>query len=236
MVMHMSHLWDNWGRLTDVVVHGAGSQVRPGLEMDDDARKAFIGAMHTIASTLAEDVAEHYDLSRFKRLLDIGGASGTYTLAFLKRNSAMTAVLFDLPTVVPLARERLSAEGILDRVQLVQGDFYRDPLPRGCDLALLSAIIHQNSPSENRSLYAKIHEALDPGGTLLIRDHIMDHERTAPPDGAMFALNMLVNTRGGDTYTFEEVRQTLVEAGFTDIAQVRSGERMDCLVEAKKPL
>jgi hypothetical protein len=134
-----------------------------------------------------------------------------------------------------MAGKRLAEEGIENRVDLVVGDFYKDELPKGCDLVLLSAIIHQNSPEENLDLYSKIHNALEPGGTVLIRDHIMDESRTQPPAGAMFAINMLVNTRGGDTYTFEEVKEGLEKAGFADVKQVRSGEGMDCLVEGRKP-
>jgi SAM-dependent methyltransferase len=147
----------------------------------------------------------------------------------------MTGVLFDLKRVIPMARERLRAEGLLRRVKFVPGDFYTDELPYGCDLALLSAIIHQNSPAENLTLFRKIRRALEPGGALLIRDHIMDESRTTPPAGALFALNMLVNTDGGDTYTFPEVRKGLERAGFVDVRLLRIGERMDCLVEARKP-
>ncbi|MEN6487148.1 MAG: methyltransferase [Syntrophobacteraceae bacterium] len=235
MVMHMNDLWNSWSRLTDVVQHGPESQAKPGLEMDEENRKAFIGAMHVVARTLSEDIASGYDLSGFQKLLDIGGGSGTYTIAFLKKNPAMRAVLFDLPNVIPLAEARMASEGLSGRVDFVRGDFYRDALPSGCDLALLSAIIHQNSPAENVTLYSKIHDALAPGGVLLIRDHIMDEERTHPPEGALFALNMLVNTRGGDTYTFDEVRDNLLAAGFVKPAVVRTGEHMDCLVEAVKP-
>ena len=134
-----------------------------------------------------------------------------------------------------MARERLLSDGLLVRVELIAGDFYHDDLPGGCDLALLSAIIHQNSPEQNLELYRKAYRALDPGGMLLIRDHIMDESRTWPPEGAMFAINMLVNTRGGDTYTFQEVEQGLKEAGFTNVRLVRSGERMDCVIGAVRP-
>jgi len=134
-----------------------------------------------------------------------------------------------------MARERLSSEGLLDRVELVTGDFYSDALPGGCDLALLSAIIHQNSRQQNRELFRKTCRSLKPGGTLLIRDHIMNEQRTYPPEGALFAINMLVNTQGGDTYTFHEVTQDLKEAGFTNAKLIRSGERMDCIVTALKP-
>jgi hypothetical protein len=108
-------------------------------------------------------------------------------------------------------------------------------LPTGCDLALLSAIIHQNSPEENLSLYGKVFRALEKGGAILIRDHIMDEDRTKPPTGAFFAINMLVNTHGGDTYSFREVKDGLKTAGFIDVKLLRTGEKMDCLVEAKKP-
>jgi len=117
----------------------------------------------------------------------------------------------------------------------VAGDFYKDVLPQGCDLALLSAIIHQSSPQENLSLYRKIYQALEPGGAVLIRDHIMNESRTRPPAGALFAINMLVHTTGGDTYTFGEIKASLEQAGFQDVKLVRSGELMDCLAEGRKP-
>ncbi len=202
--------------------------------MDPESRQAFIGAMHVIGRRLSEDVARSLNLSGFKQLLDIGGGSGTYTRAFLKSNPQLKAVLFDLNDVIPMAKERLSSAGFLGRTELVPGDFYHDELPKGCDVALLSAIIHQNSPGQNLELYSKAFRALEPGGMLIIRDHIMDKPRTWPPEGAMFAINMLVNTRGGDTYTFEEVEKELKEAGFRNVELVRSGERMDCIVTAKK--
>ena len=190
--------------------------------------------MHVVGKDLAEEIAKDYDLSPYKKLLDIGGASGTYTMAFLSQNPAMRAVIFDFAPVLALAKKRLSEAGFQDRVELVAGDFYQDELPGGCDLALLSAIIHQNSPEQNIALYKKIYRALVPGGVVLIRDHIMDDSRTRPPAGAMFALNMLVNTSAGDTYTFREVKETLEAAGFGDVEQVRTGERMDCLVQGRK--
>jgi SAM-dependent methyltransferase len=235
MLLHMKRLWETWSGLTDIVKHGPDSESKPPVPMDMDVRKAFIGAMHAIGRNLSEDIAASLDLSGYRALLDIGGASGTYTLAFLRRNPQLRGVLFDLADVIGMARERLSAEGFLDRVELVPGDFYTDELPKGCDLALLSAIIHQNGYKQNVELFAKIYRVLAPGGMLLIRDHIMDEERTFPPQGALFAVNMLVNTRAGDTYTFKEVREALGQAGFKDARLLRSGEKMDCVVGAVKP-
>jgi len=234
MVLHMNYVWDRWSGLTEIVKTGIPAEKKPGIVMDDESWKSFIDAMHVAGLEISQKIADEYDLSRFTRLLDIGGASGTYTIAFLQHNPSMTAVIFDLQNVIQMAKERIAAEGLSERVELVAGDFYKDELPKGCDLALLSAIIHQNNPHENLNLYIKIFKALKPGGTLLIRDHIMDSSRTKPPAGAMFAINMLVNT-GGDTYTFEEVKEGLEKAGFTNVKQVRYGVNMDCLVEGRKP-
>ncbi|SPF37014.1 O-methyltransferase, family 2 [Syntrophobacter sp. SbD1] len=236
MLLHMNSLWGSWSDLTKVVKEGSGLGMSARKPMDLDSRREFIGAMHVVGRTLSEEIAGSLDLSGWRKLLDIGGGSGTYTISLLKRNPELQAVLFDLKDVIEMARERLSAEGLLERVELIPGDFYTGDLPKGCDLALLSAIIHQNSPLQNLELYRKVYRSLSPGGMLLIRDHIMSEDRTLPPEGALFAINMLVNTRGGDTYTFEDVAQGLKQAGFVDPGLIRSGERMDCVVSAIKPV
>lgn len=234
MVQHQCLLWKNWSHLTEAVRHGF-NPYRSEITSSPNAQKAFIQAMHVIARSLAQDIVASYDASWARKLLDIGCASGTYTVAFLKAYPQMKAVLFDFPSVIPYAQHRISEEGLSDRVSYVSGDFYTDELPKGCDFALLSAIVHQNSPEENIELFKKIHRALEPGGRLLIRDHVMSEDRTWPPGGTVFALNMLVMTPAGDTYTFSELHQFLTEAGFENIRLVRSGPKMDCLVEAKKP-
>ncbi len=234
MILHMNELWETWGRLTDTVKEGENLRRTPIPEKPHHLQEAFIGAMHVAGRGLSLEIADAYDLSGFRNFIDIGGGSGTYTIAFLRKNSYLRAALFDLPKVVRMAEARLESEGLLDRVTLYKGNFYNDDLPKGFDLALLSAIIHQNSREQNRMLFKKIHRSLTPGGVLLIRDHIMDDSRTYPPGGTIFALNMLVGTEGGDTYTFAEVNSDLESSGFKQIEQVRSGVKMDCLVEARK--
>jgi ubiquinone/menaquinone biosynthesis C-methylase UbiE len=236
MIKHMNAIWNNWSRLTDVIKKGTNSYLEPVVDSESEKdRNAFIGAMHVAARRISTKIAGAYDLSSFKKLLDIGGGSGAYTIAFLEKNPQLNAVIFDLKGVIPIAKEKVDENNFQDRVHFVAGDFYVDDLPSGCDIALLSAIIHQNSPQQNVELYRKIYHALDPGGTLIIRDHIMDESRTNPPAGALFALNMLVNTQAGDTYTFREVKDTLKTAGFAEVKLALSGREMDCLVEAIKP-
>jgi ubiquinone/menaquinone biosynthesis C-methylase UbiE len=235
MVLHMVHLWRTWSDLTEIVREGSGKQYKTGLKFSEKDWKSFVGAMHVAARVLSLEIAEAYDASQCKRLLDVGGASGTYAIAFLRKNPFMKAIIFDLEDVIPMAEERIRDEGLSDRVEFIAGDFYENELPTGCDFALLSAIIHQNSPEENMILYGKIFRALEKGGTILIRDHIMNEDRTKPPAGTLFAINMLVNTRGGDTFSFREVKDGLENSGFRDVKLLRTGDKMDCLVEARKP-
>lgn len=182
MVHHMAHLWPRWSRLTGVAsgVESSRTDAGPSMEKKKEEMEAFIGAMHNIASSLAPKVVAAVDPGKAKFLLDVGGASGTYTLAFLQAVPRMKATLFDKPEVVEIARQRLGQAGVLDRVTLAGGDFYRDELPSGHDLAFVSAIIHQNSLEQNLDLYGKIHRSLVPGGRIIIRDHIMESDRIRP--------------------------------------------------------
>ena len=109
--------------------------------------------------------------------------------------------------------------GLADRVALVAGDYDRDDLGSGFDLVFLSAIIHSNSPDGNRALIRRGVAALNPTGRLVIQDFIVDEARTGPPFGVLFALNMLVGTAAGDTYTESEARQWMTEAGLSGVVR-----------------
>ena len=235
MILHAVHLWESWSDLTPIV-KGTGLGAAPvNSARDADELCAFIGAMHVVGMSLAQEIVTAIQPGQARNLIDVGGASGTYTIAFLKAAPEMKATLFDRPAVIQIARERLAETRMLDRVHLVTGDFYEDELPSGHDLALLSAIIHQNSPMRNVELFRKVLHAMIPGGRMIIRDHVMEHSRIEPKDGAIFAVNMLVNTVGGSTYTFDEIRNWLEEAGFASVRFLKTGKRMDALVEAFKP-
>jgi predicted O-methyltransferase YrrM len=232
LVRHSASQWRRWSELTDIV----RGTVQPGTAMrtPEDLR-AFIEAMDVVSRPLASSVVAAVNPGSAKSLLDVGGGPGSYTAAFLNAAPEMNATLFDQPDVIEIARQRLDAAGLLERVTLVAGDFYREELPAGHDLALMSAIIHQNSLEQNLALYGKVFRALLPGGRVIIRDHVMQPERTRPRRGAVFAVNMLVSTAGGDCYTFDEVRDGLTQAGFERIRLIKPGENMDALVEAFKP-
>jgi len=230
MLLHSAALWHRWSELTRTV-GGTPLPDRPPVE----ALRAFIGAMHVVASPQAGRIIAAAGVGSARRLLDVGGGPGTYTMAFLRAEPALSATLFDRPEVVEIARGHLERAELAGRVTFAAGDFDTDELPGGHDLAWVSAIIHQNGAAANDALYGRIFRALVPGGRLVVRDHVMEPGRTRPRAGALFAVNMLVGTPGGGTYTFDEIAAGLSRAGFERVRLLASGERMDSLVEAFRP-
>ncbi len=234
MILHRGRMWKTWSSLTEIVRTGKNPNPMGIQSRSREEIESFIGAMHVVGKMPADRIAESLDLTGFKRLLDVGGGSGTYAMAFLNRAPHMSATVFDLPNVVEIARRRLERDGFLDRVELAAGDFRTDELPEGYDLVLLSAIIHMNSREGNRDLYGKVYQTLEPSGTILIRDYFLDESRLRPPDGAIFAVNMLTATRQGNSYTFNETREDLETVGFENVRLIRNGTNMDQLVSALK--
>lgn len=234
MILHGCHLWQSWSNITRIVTTGENPYPAERKTQPKEETEAFIEAMDVVGRLVAPIIAASLDLLAYSKMLDVGGGPGTYTIAFLSQAPHMTATLFDLPEVVEIGRERLIKTGLIDRVRIVAGDYSKDDLPPGHDLALLSAVIHSNSRERNRDLFRNVYQSLDQGGTILIRDHFMDPTRTFPAAGAMFAVNMLAATTGGNTYTFEEVKEDLESVGFKDVRMIREGQNMDQLVSAVK--
>jgi precorrin-6B methylase 2 len=234
MCQHHANCMRRWAQLARCVRTGRPSARVPSVRGGQRDHAAFIGGMHNLSSSLSRVIVADLQPLRFTHLLDVGGASGTWTIAFLEANPSATATLFDLPRVIPLARRRLAKSGWAGSVRLVPGDFCRDELPKGADLAWVSAIAHQNSRAQNRELFRKICRALEPGGRIAIRDVVMSESRTRPVSGALFAVNMLVSTAGGGTFTFREIAQDLRAAGFAGARLARRGEGNESVVVARR--
>jgi hypothetical protein len=217
-LMHSSHLWKTWSTLTDAVRAGTSvASHAPGNNGGISWVEAFIAAMHMRAYKTAPAVVKLLDLKGVRHVLDLGGGSGAYTMAFVRAKKDIRAVIFDLPTVTPLTRRYVGAGMLSERIQTVDGDYTVDSIGHGYDLVFLSAIIHSNSIDTNRMLMRKAFDALNPNGQLVIQDHIMTEDRTGPLAGALFTLNMLVGTKSGDTFTSSEIEQWMKEAGFKKI-------------------
>ncbi len=231
---HAAHLWEPWSTLTEAVRQGRSVMARAVKAKDDAWLRAFIAAMHWRACQHAPGVVAALDLAGVSRALDVGGGSGAYAMAFARARRGLQAVVFDLPEVIPLTEEYLRRGGLADRVRTVAGDFEVDALGSGFDLVFLSAILHGYAPAANRALLGKGAAALARGGRLVVQDFIMDEDRTAPAFGALFALNMLVGTPGGDTYTESEIRAWMEAAGLRDIVRTDTAFGTALMIGAKK--
>ena len=234
MVRHRMNILRSWMQLADVTMSGLPGERQASIRGPERDREAFLAAMHTVSGPMADDLVARLGPPKFKHLLDVGCASGTWSLAFLRAVPDGRATLFDLPDGIEQARRRIDHADVDDRTALVAGDFYKDDLPGRVDFAWLSAIVHQNSRSQNVELFKKVHAALVSGGRIAIRDVVMEPCHTRPVDGALFAINMLVNTASGTTFTFEELAEDLVGAGFVDPKLAIKDEFMNSVVMATK--
>lgn len=229
-----------WSRLTDVVRQGKPARQLgpPGPPSDPPGgfTPSFIWAMHTMGSVRAGQLADALNLSGVERVADIGGGPGDNAYAILRRLPDATAVIFDLPEVVPLAMEIAAAEGVANRVEGQVGDYVQDGLPTNVDLVLLSHIIHSNDIPTCEMLMRKAFESLKPGGQCAVHDFVLDDDAAGPEWPALFALNMLTATPAGRSYTEAEIRGWLAEAGFTDIERCDVDPNVTAAVVGRKPL
>jgi SAM-dependent methyltransferase len=222
-LMHQVNLWDTWTTLTECVKKGASVINRSDSvnERDPEWLQSFIAAMHYRAKDNASEIIRRINLKNVKKVLDVGGGSGIYAMAFVNAGSDISATVFDLPNVIPLTHGYIQKENMVGKIDTVIGDYSIDNLPTGYDLVFLSAIVHSNSYPENQKLVGKCAGSLNPGGRIIIKDQVMEDSRIKPARGALFALNMLVGTAAGDTFTENEIKEWFDHAG------IRFEERID---------
>jgi SAM-dependent methyltransferase len=199
--------------------------------------------MRSTALGNAPVVAAGLDLARLcgrapRTLLDLGSGPGTYAVEFCRRWADLRATCFDLAETVAIAREVVAEDAppaIAGRVGFRAGDFHRDDLGGPYDVAWVSHVVHGHREESLAPLLARIAGALAPGGVLAIHDFILDDTRTAPRFAALFALNMLVMSDRGRTYSLAEIRALLASAGLYDIVLHDLGEpRGIAVVTARK--
>ncbi len=220
-LMHTVHLWPRWSRLTDCVRAGTAVSRDDTSYRGEEWTEAFIAAMHHNASARASQVVGAVGASGVRRMLDIGGGSGAYSIAFAQANPNLHADILDLETVLPITRKHIEEADLAKRIRTIPGDLRSSDYGKNYDLVFISAICHMLGPAENIEMLRHAKGALTAGGRIVIQDFILERDKTSPRNAALFALNMLVGTEKGSSYSEDEYAQWLYAVGFKDVRRIR---------------
>jgi ubiquinone/menaquinone biosynthesis C-methylase UbiE len=196
---------------------GAAFIFRDGIEsaMETEATaRSLTLSLAGRAKNVAPVLADRAPLQNASKILDVGGGSGIYAFAMLRRFPYLRAVIFDRAEVLKVAREMALHYGVLDRAEFIPGDMFKDPLPTGCDQILLSNILHDWDVPQCQALIHRCSTALPPGGQLLIHDVFLNDDLGGPLPVALYSVSLFSLTEGR-AYSANEYRQWLTAAGLT---------------------
>jgi acetylserotonin N-methyltransferase len=194
----------------------------------EEKMRTFIMGMHGFGKLSSPGVAQAFDLSPYKHIVDLGGATGHLTIEICERYPHLQGTVFDLENVLGVAREQIALSPAKDRISCVPGDFFSGPLPSG-DLYALGRILHDWTEEKIALLLRKIHDALPSGGALLIAEKLLNDDKTGPVPAQMQSLNMLLCTEGKER-SLSEYRELLARAGFTDVEGKLTGRPLDAIL------
>lgn len=214
-------LYPVWERLADLVRTGR-PVIQPHSILGDEKEKtrAFVLAMHERARGMSAVLPHGVDFSGRRRLLDIGGGPGTYSIALVQRIPGLTSTVLDRPGVLEITREIVADHGCQDRIDLFPGDYLSSPFGRGYDAVLLSGMMHREVEANCRLLLRKAFDALDAGGLVVVSDVFFDTDRkNTPPFAISFALNMMLTSEEGSAHAKSEMSRWMAETGFTGVEQ-----------------
>lgn len=203
------------------VVGNGGPLTHAAVEVADNPHwekvVQAIAAQSVPVATLAAEllgVASAGELS----ILDIGGGSGIYSAAWLSLNPSARSTQLDWKPINAIALRLLEAHGVADRFTCIDGDFHSTDFGTGYDIVVYSHIAHQEGPEDNVTVFNRIRGALKPGGTLVVCDYIVDDDRSGPPFPLLFASEMLLKSKHGNTWRQADYHEWLTKAGFQHIA------------------
>jgi SAM-dependent methyltransferase len=215
-VRPLLRLWDKisypaWQDLAHALAHGPSREV---FELDDELQEVLAAGIEAHAASPATALTRSFDFSAHRRLLDVGGGTGSWSIAMVEEHPQLEAAVFELPAVADVARRRIAEAGLEPRIRVISGDAMTDRLPMGYDLFLLANLTAYWSPEGNRSLLQRVRGAAEAGSRLLAVDFWTNATRTEPLAAALIAGEFAVHLRTGDVYSVDEVRGWLEETGW----------------------
>jgi cyclopropane fatty-acyl-phospholipid synthase-like methyltransferase len=183
-------------------------------QLDPEAQRALSASVESLTAGSAVALAASYEFGQHRRLLDLGGGTGSFIVRILSRHPELECGLFDLPAVVALAREQLEARKADGRVQFHGGDLLKDQLPAGYDAFLLANVVHLLSPEHTKDLLERVHASAPPGARLLLVDFWTDPTHTQPVFAALMAGEFFLASGEGDVYSEDEIGDMLAATGW----------------------
>jgi acetylserotonin O-methyltransferase len=233
-------LFRMWSNLGDAIregmprwkqTFGIDGAIFGGFYRSDEAMRNFLRGMHGFGMLTSPAVVTAFDLSRFRRMVDLGGGTGHLAIAACERYPDLRAVVFDLPRVTALARENIERSEVPERVATHDGDFFADELPEA-DLYAVGRILHDWDDEKSAVLLRAVYQRLPPGGALLIAEKLLNEDGVGPLAANMQSLNMLVVTEGRER-SLSQFERLLRAAGFHEVAGKRTGVALDAIVAVK---
>ena len=199
-------------QLEDAVRRGEGQ--RHFERFTEEEQQIFSAGVEAVTAGMATALAKNYDFARHRRVLDVGGGTGSFLIAVLRRHPAAQATLFELPGACAVARRRLAAEAEGERITILEGDFLKDPLPEGHDAVIVANTIHVLSAAHNLALLKNVRARVAAGARLLLVDLWMDATHTEPPAAPMMSGEFLVISGEGQAYGEDEADEWLAQTGW----------------------
>jgi hypothetical protein len=229
-IRSLSRQWDTWGKLEQVLRRGRPVAKRPEASGDQEAIEDAVRGQHekALASGDARYMSKAIPLRKCRKLLHLGGGCGTYASMFCRANRALHATVFDQPATLKATRKILRKFDSTRRVSTLSGDYRSAGKVRGApfDVVLITDILQVENPETNATILKKAHDALVPGGLLIMKEHILSADHTQPLHAALLSLEMLLTSRGRP-WSFAEMSPWLEEAGFIDAVEVPMEPPMD---------
>ena len=219
IIRHTSqHLIPKWLHLTDVVATGKPAAAVNQQGEGSDFFQKFVSDIFPMSYPSAQALASHLNLTSLPHAtaLDLAAGSGVWGIALAQSAPNLRVTAVDWPDVLPVTRKTAEKFGLADLFTFVPGDLLEADFGSQHTVATLGHILHSEGEQRGRALLAKTFKALAPGGTVAIAEFLVNSDRKGPVGSLFFAVNMLVNTDHGNTYSFEEISSWLREAGFED--------------------
>ncbi len=200
-----------WTQLEDAIRTGQGQGT---MNLPDEAQRIFSEGVEAITSGPSQALPTAYDFGRHRRILDLGGGTGSWLIAILQQYSGLEGTLYELPGAAAVARQRLASEPAAQQVSIVEGDFFTDSIPGGYDVVLIANVVHLLSAEHNIELLQRVRQSVKDGTRLLLVDFWTDPTHTQPPMAALMAGEFLVITGDGQAYSEEEAYNWLQATGW----------------------